>query len=257
MFKRKVILISIDGMRPDGLKQCGNPFVKEMEIICSYTYNGRSVFPSSTFPCHYAMAHSLSPKNHHMTSTYISEADVDTGIFEKVRLAEGRTAMFYNWEPIHYISSPCMLRCSVFVEDSFLDSTDTYLTDEAIKYISSFKPDFAFLYMEETDSKGGHACGWMSDEYLRRISIAIDNVKRVIQAFGDEYEIIVMTDHGGHDRIHGTDMPEDMIIPLFCYGKEFEAGKELCNVSLLDIAPTIMKLMGLDPEPEWEGHSLI
>ena len=28
---KKVILISIDGMRPDGLKQCGNPYVKELE----------------------------------------------------------------------------------------------------------------------------------------------------------------------------------------------------------------------------------
>ena len=28
--KNKVILISIDGMRPDGLLQCGNPFVEEL-----------------------------------------------------------------------------------------------------------------------------------------------------------------------------------------------------------------------------------
>ena len=28
--KNKVILISIDGMRPDGLKQCKNPYVEEL-----------------------------------------------------------------------------------------------------------------------------------------------------------------------------------------------------------------------------------
>ena len=28
---KKVILISIDGMRPDGLKACGNDYVKELE----------------------------------------------------------------------------------------------------------------------------------------------------------------------------------------------------------------------------------
>ena len=30
MNDNKVILISIDGMRPDGVVNCGNPFVQEM-----------------------------------------------------------------------------------------------------------------------------------------------------------------------------------------------------------------------------------
>lgn len=38
---KKVILTSIDGMRPDGLKQCGNPYLKELEKRCSYTYKAR------------------------------------------------------------------------------------------------------------------------------------------------------------------------------------------------------------------------
>ena len=43
--KSKVILISIDGMRSDALQQCGNPFVKKLEQICTYNYDSRSVFP--------------------------------------------------------------------------------------------------------------------------------------------------------------------------------------------------------------------
>lgn len=41
--ENKVILISIDGMRPDGLKVCGNPYVKELEKLYYYTYNARSM----------------------------------------------------------------------------------------------------------------------------------------------------------------------------------------------------------------------
>ena len=37
----------------------------------------------------------------------------------------------------------------------------------------------------------------------------------------------------------------------------FEKSKELNDVSIMDIAPTIAKILGLDPEPEWEGRSLI
>ena len=28
---KKVILVSIDGMRPDGVEKCGNPFVEELK----------------------------------------------------------------------------------------------------------------------------------------------------------------------------------------------------------------------------------
>ena len=35
-------------------------------------------------------------------------------------------------------------------------------------------PASAFLYMVETDEKGGHDNGWVSEEYLKRKSIAID-----------------------------------------------------------------------------------
>ena len=98
--------------------------------------------------------------------------------------------------------------------------------------------------------------GW-SEEYLRRISIAIDNVKRMIEQFGDEYSVIIMADHGGHDRSHGTEMPEDMTIPLFFYGEEFTVGEIKEELSLLNIAPTIAAVMGISPDPDWDGKSII
>ena len=50
--KSKVILISIDGMRPDGFLQCNHPFVHEMMQRASYTLSGSSMQPSVTLPCH-------------------------------------------------------------------------------------------------------------------------------------------------------------------------------------------------------------
>ena len=95
---KKVILISIDGMRPDGLKNCGNPYVKELEKICSYTYNGASCFPSVTFPCHFAMAHSVTPQRHGiLTNTYVPQVRPIKGMFEKVNDFGGVCAMYYGW----------------------------------------------------------------------------------------------------------------------------------------------------------------
>ena len=44
---------------------------------------------------------------------------------------------------------------------------------------------------------------------------------------------------------------------MFFVGKEFEAGKAIENVSILDIAPTIAKIMGVPAPREWEGKALV
>ena len=254
----KVILISIDGMRPDGLQSCGNPYVKEMERLCSYTYNGSSMNPSVTFPCHFSMTHSVTPQRHGiLTNTYVPQVRPIKGIFEKIKDFGGVSAMYYGWEPLRDIALPGALTYATYINAYSTESADTALTDEAEKRIDVSKPDFVFLYMVDTDEKGGHDNGWMSVEYLRRISIGIDNVKRMIERFGDEYSVIVMADHGGHDRAHGTAMPEDMTVPFFFYGKPFEGGKTLEDVSLLEIAPTIAKLLGIPAEQDWDGRSII
>ena len=256
--KNKVILISIDGMRPDGLKECGNPYVAELEKMATYCYGGRSMEPSVTFPCHFSMTHSVTPQRHGiLTNTYVPQVRPVTGIFERIKDAGGVSAMFYGWEPLRDIALPGSLKFATYVEAYTKESSDTVLTDEALRVIGENKPDFAFLYMVETDEKGGHDNGWMTEEYLRRISIAVDNVKRVIEAFGDEYSFIIMADHGGHNLTHGTTMPEDMTVPLFFIGAPFARGKAVEGISLLDIAPTIASVMGVEPDREWEGSSIV
>ena len=256
--QRKVILISIDGMRPDGLRACKNPYLAELEARSTYTYSGRSMVPSVTFPCHFSMTHSVTPQRHGILSnTYVPEVRPVEGLFEKIKQAGGVSAMFYGWEPLRDIATPGALKFSTYINAYVKESGDTVLTDEAIRVIEEDKPDFVFLYMVETDEKGGHDHGWMSEEYLRRISIAIDNVRRVIETVGEEYAVIIMADHGGHDRSHGSTCEEDMTVPFFFLGKEFAAGRVVEGLSLLDIAPTVAAVMGFAPDSEWEGHSLV
>ena len=256
--QNKVILISIDGMRPDGMQGCGNPYVKEMEATCAYTYSARSMEPSVTFPCHFSMTHSVTPQRHGiLTNTYVPQVRPVNGLFERIKNMGGVSAMFYGWEPLRDIASPGSLQFATSINAYSKESTDTVLTEEAIRVIGENKPDFVFLYMVETDEKGGHDNGWMSREYLRRISVAIDNVKRIIEAFGEEYSIIVMADHGGHERSHGTLLPEDMTVPLFFRGEAFVPGPLNTELSLLDIAPTVGAVMGIGSDSQWEGRSVI
>ena len=84
-----------------------------------------------------------------------------------------------------------------------------------------------------------------------------NNIEKLMNELGDEYTYIITADHGGHDRTHGTDMPEDMLIPVIIKGKDFDPEKVLENVNIMDIAPTVANLLGVQPDGEWEGKSLI
>ena len=254
---KKVILISIDGMRPDGFLQCGHPFIHEMMRKGSYTLNARTVTPSVTLPCHTSMFHSVPPQRHGITTNlYIPFARPINGLFEQIKMHGGVSAMYYGWEPLRDVSRPESLKFSAYINAYMEEKSDDALTDLAMERIEKSHPDFVFLYMVETDEKGGHDHGWMSKEYLDCIYTAIDNVKRVYEAFGEEYTVIVTADHGGHDRCHGTERVEDMTIPMCFLGDRFEEGRELDGVSILDLAPTIADVMGITRAVEWEGKSL-
>ena len=255
---RKVILISIDGMRPDGLLQCKNPFVQELMKLGAYTLEGSSVNPSVTLPCHMSIFHSVTPNRHGITTNiYVPMVRPVNGLFEQLRFGGKKSAMYYGWEPLRDVARPESLRHAEYIWAYSRDNTDGYLTNSALSYIKEEKPDFVFLYMVETDEKGGHDNGWMSEMYLQCIHNAINNVKRVLEQTKDEYTVIITADHGGHDRAHGSAMPEDMTIPMFFIGPDFAPGKQLTGISLLEIAPTIADLVGVAKPREWEGKSLV
>jgi len=84
--RKKAILISIDGMRPDGLMNCKNPYVDELKKIASYTLYARTVFPSATLPCHMSMFRSVMPERHGtITNTYMPQVRPINGLFEQLK----------------------------------------------------------------------------------------------------------------------------------------------------------------------------
>jgi len=255
--ENKVILICIDGMRADGFLTCGNAYAQELMKLGAYSTAAQSVLPSITLPAHMSIFHSVPPQRHGiLTNTYTPLVRPLNGICEQIKNAGGVNAIFYGWEPMRDISRPGSMKISAYLDCYLEDGSDAILTDAALACMRTRKPDFVFLYMAETDDKGGHAKGWMTPDYMHYVSAALDNVKRVVEEMGSEYTVILTADHGGHDRSHGTDMPEDMTIPMVFIGNRFTPGKQLENLSLLDIAPTIADVMGVPAEPEWEGRSV-
>ncbi|MBE6919737.1 MAG: hypothetical protein E7469_08650 [Ruminococcaceae bacterium] len=252
----KVILISIDGMRPDGFLACGSPYAEELQRISAHTLDAVTVMPSLTLPCHMSIFHGVSPRRHGVTTnTFVPCARPVDGIFEVVKKSGRRSSMHYGWEPLRDLSAPSTIQWADYVRYDTADDTDAQLTDLCARRIRSVKPDFVFLYLVQTDA-AGHNVGWMTQPYLARIRTALDCVRRMVEEFGHEYTVIVTADHGGHGDDHGTDLPEDMTIPQFYIGPRFTPGRVLQDVSILDTAPTVSDVMGLRRPRAWEGRSL-
>jgi arylsulfatase A-like enzyme len=68
---------------------------------------------------------------------------------------------------------------------------------------------------------------------------------------------LVLSDHGGHETRHGEDCDEDMLIPFIASGPGIPNGKTLDGqVSIVDVAPTVVQLLGLETPKEWRGTAL-
>lgn len=252
----KVTLILVDGMRPDGFLQCGHPYVKNLLAESSYTMGGKSVSPSVTLPCHMTLFHSVEPLRHGTTTnTYAPQVRPVEGLNEVLSKNRKSCAMFYNWEPLRDIARPGSLACSYFFSGHAFryEKANNLVCEKAISYLQAYEPDFAFVYLGEVDA-AGHKYGWMSEDYLEAVYRSIASVQRIME--NTDRVTIITADHGGHDRIHGTEMKEDMCIPMIFNGSMFEKGKELSAVSLLDIAPTIASLAGCEPSEDWEGSAV-
>jgi predicted AlkP superfamily pyrophosphatase or phosphodiesterase len=135
------------------------------------------------------------------------------------------------------------------------------LCERLLTYLDEHEPKMLFIQFDSVDG-AGHRAGYGSQVHLDRITHVDGMLGKLIAKYEEKgiFEdtlFIVTADHGGHDRTHGTELPEDTTIPMFYFGKQFETGKRFSGGSILDIAPTIAKIMDVAPADEWEGTPVI
>ena len=253
----KALVVIVDGMRPDALVKTEN--AKILLENSEYTLNARTVNPSVTLPCHMSLFHSVDPSRHGTTTNvYTPNVRPINGLCEVLLSSKKTCAFFYNWEEIRDLARPNSLAFSYFCKGRLYgyDKANDIITDAAIDFLTKNDIDFTFLYLGYTDM-AGHNYGWMSEQYMDAMENSFNNIRKLIDKLPDDYVIIVTADHGGHDRTHGTELDEDMIIPIIALDKSGNAKLDFTNASIKDIAPTITNLLGVNPDDEWEGKSLL
>jgi len=254
-----VVLVTVDGLRPDALQWVDSPHVDHLAARGAYSMNARSVMPSITLPAHLSTFYSVPPERHGVFHNDRRSAPVNLpGLFEQIHRHGLCAGMVYSWEPLRDVAGDGSLELAHFrrLKLSDLPAADHPTVDVAVPLIESGRLDFLFVYLGATD-EAGHLHGWMTDEYLRQVEIADGQIGRLAAALGPDDVILVESDHGGHDRGHGTDTPEDMTIPWLLSGAGVRRGVELRTpISLLDTAPTLAALLGIAAPEGWEGRAV-
>lgn len=262
----KVLLVSIDGLRPDALAD--SEYYAELMSLGRYTLNAQTINPSITMPAHMSMFHSVAADVHNMTSNlYKPSAKLGNGITETLAEAGLTSAMFLDWEKIQCLTKAYNDTERYFIsgrptdDEWWYEASTEELCLEVLDHATNSPTDFTFLYFALGDSMG-HDYGWLSDEYNWGVDHMLKNLISLIKALPDDYTVIVTADHGGGGdngtHSHGSANVVDMTIPMFIIGEGFEGGRALnFGISILDIAPTIADILDVDPMHYWVGKSMI
>lgn len=255
----QLILISIDGLRPDAIEAAQCEHIPALAEAGSYTFAAKTVMPSVTLPCHTSMFRGVDVERHGITTnTFIPLARPVPSILDAANAAGLNCGMFYNWGPLRDLADPESLRASFFERDAHRPEGDHRVMTHAARHIPELDLDLSFVYFGWTD-ECGHKHGWMSEEYLEAVHHADECVGHLLSAVreaGMNPFVLLLSDHGGHGKSHGTDCPEDMTIPWILSGPAVRAQKLDSEVRIYDTCPTIAELLGLERHRYWEGKSL-
>lgn len=260
-----VVVIGIDGLRPDRLLLADSPVIHGMIKEGTYTFWARTTAVSVTLPSFTSMMTAVNPRKHQI------EWDRDLPfatpvyprfptIFEMATKAGYVTAMTAGKSKFGALNKPgTITHCFIAAKEVVPDQE---VVDEAVKIIVEHKPNFLFVHLPGVDT-AGHAKGWGSHEQLAQIAITDAQVGRVLAALDQaglrgSTVVILSADHGGQGLTHGPEDARSRHIPWIAIGPGVKKFHDLTqqadlNVQTEDTCATACWLLGLPQQPYFDG----
>ena len=261
-----VVLVSIDGLRPDAILKYQAPTLQRLMREGSYTLAASTIHPSKTLPSHTSMLTGQPPERHGVTWNTVVTADRDTietpNIFSVARARGYRTAAFFSKPKFQPLQRDGTLDYSQAPGGWFGGWSAERTVSDVGKYLGTASPNLLFVHLSDPDA-AGHRAGWMTTDYGRAVLAADRAVARLIamaeRAYGaGNFSLIVTADHGGHGTNHGSSDPRDVTIPWIAWGKGVRPGLLAdATVSTMDTAATVLWLLSVDGPGDWTGQPVI
>ncbi|MBX7187810.1 MAG: alkaline phosphatase family protein [Vicinamibacteria bacterium] len=238
----RVVIVSIDGLRPDAVQQVNPPNLSALAKKGASTWKAQTITPSNTLPSHISMLSGYPPTRHGVTwDDYLpaNGAIRVPMIFSAARGSGRRTALVAGKEKFNTLRDTREM-------DIFVGGTraDADVAEQAAAQLFS-GVDLLVVHLPDVDLSG-HASSWMSAAYRDNVARADVALGRVIAALPENTTLIVTADHGGHGTGHGTTDPLDMTIPWIIAGPRIRPDYAIAGaVSTMDTAATAAFLLGL------------
>ncbi|MBE7551859.1 MAG: alkaline phosphatase family protein [Anaerolineales bacterium] len=255
-----VVIISIDGLRPDAIERADTPILDGLRTQGAYSPAAQAVLPSVTLVNHAAMLSGMSPAKH---GIYWNSNDPDLGkikgptLFSAAHEAGLSTAMVVGKPKLEHLVLPGSVDNYIYA-----GFTDRQVVNEAIPLIQTNMPALLFIHLPDVDS-AGHAIGWMSLAQLLAVSMTDSLIGEIVAALQEQDYLsqtllIITSDHGGSGRRHGSDSPEDTTIPWLAVGPGVPAGVVLPGeITTYDTAATALSALRVPIPPEWDGRPVL
>lgn len=211
----QIVVVSIDALHPDALNHENSPLLIEIMQSGHYTLHGKSTHPPKTLISHSAMVtgHELRQNNNWKSG----EATVaGLTIFDWAKSKGMATAFYYSKPKLGYLQSSSIDNIALSPDDAL---------GHAKRFLDKNKHVFIFVHISGLDWQGPIS-GWLSPEYNDVLRFIDDELKTLIESLvsRNSFLLIITSDHAGHDKIHGSDHPEDYKLP-------FIAWSNMCDTS--------------------------
>ncbi|KAB7529671.1 sulfatase-like hydrolase/transferase [Flagellimonas olearia] len=262
-----VVVIGVDGMSPDGIRNANTPMLDSMVQNGAATMQARSVLPSSSSPNWASMIMGADTEQHGITSNGWEKFDhqlppvvaTKNGTFPTIftlfkdQQPEAHVGAIYDWDGFGRLFEKDDVDFDINGDHE--DGTTT----DAITYIKEHTPKFTFVHLDHVDH-AGHSMGHGSAEYYTSVAKADSLITEIVKATKDAgmFEktlFIVSADHGGLGYGHGGESLAEMTIPFIMYGAGVKKGYEIEEtVYQYDNAPTVAYAMGLQTPQAWIGR---
>jgi Type I phosphodiesterase / nucleotide pyrophosphatase len=259
----RVVIISVDGLRPDVLLRADAPAIRALMNDGSWSMYARAIAYAYTLPAHVSMLTGVSPERHGVTwNRYIEESYPNVPTLFDLAHANGfTTAMATSKMKFITLARPGSLDWQFIADEDHQSDTD--VAREAAAIVERHRPQVLFVHLGNVDVVG-HATGWGSLQQVRAVHEADVCVGVVVAAMKraqlyDSTLTILTSDHGGGGRGHGPDDLTSALIPWIAVGPGVAKNFDLtilrgeAAISTVDTFATCAGVLGIDVPSDVEG----
>lgn len=269
----KVLVIGIDGCRPDALQVARTPNLDKLTAAGAY-FDGTDIRgPEATDPADTVSGPGWSnlltgvwPAKHGVIDNKFTDPQYDRYPHMFVRLKAARpaavTASFSTWKPIaDKIVREADVNRNFSDEPTDYPLWDAQAAEACAAHLLEADPDLTVLYQGQVDETG-HAHGFHPTvtQYIAAIETVDRNLAAVLDAIAgrpsspsEDWLVIVCTDHGGLGTGHGGGRNEPDIRRTFLIvsGPSAERGRSDESTWQVDVVATALTHLGVELHAEW------